>query len=195
MVHQRCRTSTYRAFQRAVIATAALVVIGCTSTIQEGSHCTVEPGFLDSAATYSWLSDNAITVHDETGYISPAIVAALRDRVVTDLAAKGFVLSDPTAQADALQIQLTLRVRREIVAVSRDDRMDGCRFPDCIQSPTDPGNWIFTKTIGFLSADAYFDEEPIWRGWVEQELFPADRDRADAVLSEAVPRLLNAFPP
>lgn len=176
----------------------AALVSGCASTIQQGSHCSVEEGFLTSQDAYRWRDDLPIRIIDETGYISPMIAAELEASAIAELEAKGFVLAEQGADQDqaGLEIQLALRVRREIDSANvYGEELGACRDPYCVRSPTDPGVRFLTRTIGFLTADAYFDGKPIWRGWVEKTLHPSERDNAGAVIGKAMPLLFTDFPP
>ena len=71
-----------------------------------------------------------------------------------------------------------------------------CVDTDCWER-VDPGSTtrMDMRTIGFLAADVFYAGEPIWRGWVERNLFPKDRDQSEAVIRESIPALFESFPP
>ncbi|MEQ8692906.1 MAG: hypothetical protein RIC89_18990 [Pseudomonadales bacterium] len=46
-----------------------------------------------------------------------------------------------------------------------------------------------------MAADVFYQGEPIWRGWVETTLYAKDRDQAEEVISNAIPKLFETFPP
>ncbi len=180
------------------LALLVTILAGCAATVQQGSHCTVEEGFLAAQDSYQWRDGLAIHVVDETGYISPAITAELEAATITELQRKRFAMEefDSATASQGLELQLTLRVRREIDSTNvYGEEMGACRDPFCVRSPSDPGVRFLTRTVGFLAADAYFDGKPIWRGWVERNLHPSERDKAGKVISEALPLLFKDFPP
>ena len=135
---------------------------------------------------------------DETGFISPIIKTQLRRAVVEELGRKGFYATgfaagfvDDPAEAD-LELALTLNTRRELQSFE----IDANQCDDCWEVISPGGNSRFTlRTVGFLTADVYSAGEPVWHGWVERNLYPAERDRAPEVLAAAIPRLFENFPP
>jgi hypothetical protein len=173
-----------------------LALVGCATPISKGSHCIVEPGYLDNESTFTWYSEPAIDVDDETGYISPTILRVLEQSVVKELKAKGFTFVDPQASDPGtdLQIALRLKTRRELYSLSINE--SPCRTTDCWERIDMGANVrMDVRTVGFLSADLHHLGEPIWRGWVERELYPSDRDQAESVIEQAVPALFESFPP
>ena len=85
-------------------------------------------------------------------------------------------------------------MRRELVSMTVNE--SPCVDTDCWER-VDPGGTtrMDMRTIGFMAADVYFSGEPIWRGWVERNLYPKDREAAQTVIAEAVPVLFESFPP
>ncbi len=178
---------------------AVFVLTACQVPMQTGNQCVVEPGFLAGQSTFTWRAEQALDVDDRTGYISPIMQRGLAQAVIKELATKGFqfverVAGDESAQATDLEVALTLRTRRELVSLTIND--SPCLDSDCWER-IDPGSStrMDMRTIGFLSADVFYAGEPIWRGWVERNLYPKDRSDAPAVISEAVPALFESFPP
>lgn len=166
--------------------------------MEAGSHCTVETDFLQKQRTFTWGPDGAVDLIDESGYISPAIVAQLKKRVIRELNFKGLrLIESPTPEeAVDLTVELYLRARREVVSRSAYGTLQGpCTHPDCGRGPHPNNLPIDIRTTGFLAADVYYQGEPIWRGWVERLLYPSERDQAAAVINEAVPVLFEKFPP
>ena len=101
--------------------------------------------------------------------------------------------ADVEAYAD-IEIALTLRTRRELVSMTINE--SPCTDNNCWERVNPGANTrMDMRTIGFLAADVYYAGEPIWRGWVERNLYPKDRDAAEEVISEAVPALFESFPP
>ena len=179
-----------------IVLLAAFILSGCQTAMQTGSQCVVEPGFLAGQSTFTWRSAKALDVEDRTGYISPIMERGLAQTVIRELTGKGFafVERDESAQAADIEVALTLRTRRELVSLIIND--SPCLQSDCWER-VDPGSStrMDMRTIGFLSADVFYAGEPIWRGWVERNLYPKDRTDAPAVISEAVPALFESFPP
>jgi len=178
-----------------------LFVAACQAPMQSGNQCVVAPGFLSGASTFTWRSDRALDLDDQTGYISPIIAKGLEQAVIAELQRKGFTFverqqgaSPDMDQAADIEVALTLRTRRELVSLTIDE--SPCVDADCWERVA-PGasTRMDMRTVGFLAADVYFANEPIWRGWVERNLFPKDRDQSAAVISEAVPVLFESFPP
>ncbi len=164
---------------------------GCQTPMQTGSQCVVPSGYLAGESLYSWRNGQAIDVVDGTGYVSPIIEKSLVGSVEKELQGKGF-----SAQPGAdLEFALTLRTRRELVSFDSQDPICGPEH-DCWER-IDMGSQtrMDVRTIGFLAADAYFEGEPIWRGWVETTLYPKDRDGAAEVIERAVVELFETFPP
>lgn len=168
---------------------------GCATPLNKGSHCTVDDSFLNAQTTYSWHTDEAITLSDETGYISPTILAQLELALRQELQNKGLTYVDAGASSDQadLTIAINLRTRRELHSMNTSG--SPCGHEDCWERIDLGGNVrMDLRTSGFLSADAYFQNKPIWRGWVERWLYPSDRDNALEVVGAALPALFEAFP-
>lgn len=173
-------------------ALAFVVLSACQTPMQTGNQCVVEPGFLSGETTFAWHSPEAIDVDDATGYVSPLMQKGLAQAVAAEMGRKGFDLVEP-GQA-GVEVALTLRTRRELVSMTINE--SPCVDSDCWER-VDQGSStrMDMRTIGFLAADVFYNGEPIWRGWVERNLYPKDRSEAQAVISEAVPALLESFPP
>lgn len=178
-----------------------LLLAACQTPMQTGNQCVVAPGFLAGQSTFTWRADKPIDVNDGTGYISPLMERGLADAVIAELSSKGFSfveripdVSGLVDQPADIEVALTLRTRRELVSVTVNN--SPCLDADCWER-IDPGSStrMDTRTVGFMAADVYFAGEPIWRGWVERDLFPQDRDAAKEVISESVPALFESFPP
>lgn len=178
---------------------ACLALGGCATPIQTGSQCTVEPGAFDDEQTFTWHSEPAVALDDQTGFVSPLVVKALEARVIEELSRKGFKFverreTDVDDQWSDLEVSLTLKTRREIICMSADGFQCGrgdCR--DCVDFNF-PAS-METRSVGFLAADIFYLGSPVWRGWVERDLFVGDRNNTDAVINEAVPVLFGTFPP
>lgn len=183
---------------RRLVGVCWLVILtGCATTLNRGSHCSVEPGYLGDTSAYSWYADTAIELNDQTGFVSPLIVTQLQSAIEDELRGKGLVYVDPGAvetEPPEVQVKIGLRTRRELVSLTVNDMP--CAHVDCWErlAVADPTRFD-TQTIGFLSADVYHLGKPIWRGWVERPLYQSDRDEADEVIQAAVPALFESFPP
>jgi len=180
---------------------AALSLAACQAPMQTGSQCVVAPGFLSDASTFTWRSEQPLDLDDHTGYVSPLVAKGLAQAVTAELQSKGFAFVErvagdaPEVEQNAdIEIALTLRTRRELVSMTVNE--SPCVDTDCWER-VDPGatTRMDMRTIGFLAADVYYAGEPIWRGWVERNLFPKDRDQSDAIIRESVPALFESFPP
>ncbi len=185
---------TARSVRASVYLFACLSLAGCATPMTKGSHCTVEPGYLDDEFTYAWLSSQAIKLNDETGYISPVMLAQLEQAVVNELTTKGFQQASSEAETAALKVDVSLNIRRELNAISVSDST--CTYGDCWERVDMGANTrMDIRTIGFLSVDVFHQDKPIWRGWVERPLYPKNRDNAGEIISLAVPALFESFPP
>ncbi len=172
------------------LSAVLFVLTACQTPMQSGSQCVVEPGYLDTENTFSWRQ-GGLDVQDDTGYVSPLMRDALRQAVAGHLAGKGFTATEDTAD---VQVMLTLRTRRELVSFETGG--SPCRDVDCWEQITPgAGTRMDIRTIGFLAADVFYGGKPIWRGWVETNLYPRDRDGAEDVIARAVPELFASFPP
>jgi hypothetical protein len=169
--------------------------------MQTGNQCVVAPGFLSGASTFTWRSDQALDLDDHTGYISPLMAKGLTQAVTAELQNKGFAFVDrvegdsaDVEQSADIEVALTLRTRRELVSMTINE--SPCVDTDCWER-VDPGaaTRMDMRTVGFLAADVYYAGEPIWRGWVERDLFPKDRNQSEVVIRESVPVLFESFPP
>jgi hypothetical protein len=122
------------------------------------------------------------------------MLKVLEEAVVKRLEAKGFTLVDRADTGADVQVALNLRTRRELYSFSSNQST--CLTTDCWER-IDMGASVRmdVRTVGFLSADVYHLGDPIWRGWVERSLSPSDRDAGEAVIEQAVPALLESFPP
>lgn len=184
-----------------LLAMLALALTACATPMQTGSQCVVAPGFLSGQSTFTWRSDKVLDLDDGTGYVSPLVEQGLAQAVIAELRGKGFEFveriegaSADVEQSSDIEVALTLRTRRELVSMTVNE--SPCVETDCWER-VDPGSntRMDMRTVGFLAADVYFGGEPIWRGWVERNLYPKDRDESDAVVREAVPALFATFPP
>lgn len=174
-----------------------LMLAGCATYMESGSHCSIDEQILATNTTYAWHQESALDLIDESGYISPTIVRQLKKRVEAEMASKGYLLIDPaSSNAPAeLELQLYLRARRELQeSGAYAGHVGPCVYPDCWQAPNDASVQINLQTVGFLAADVYKAGEPVWRGWVERLLYPTERDQATSVIEEAVPLLFAKFP-
>ena len=178
-----------------------LLLSACQTPMLTGNQCAVAPGFLAGQSTFTWHSDNPLDLDDRTGYISPLMEKGITQAVIAELSRKGFSFvervqgSGPNAVQNAdVEVALTLRTRRELVSMTVNE--SPCVDTDCWER-IDPGasTRMDMRTIGFLAADVYFAGEPIWRGWVERNLYPKDREQSETVVSESVPALFESFPP
>lgn len=184
-----------------LLLTVCVFLSACQTPMQTGNQCVVAPGFLAGQSTFTWRADKPVDVLDATGYIGPLMERGLAQAVIVELSSKGFSFVERVPDASGLldqpadiEVELTLRTRRELVSVTVND--SPCIEADCWER-IDPGSStrMDTRTVGFMAADVYFAGEPIWRGWVERDLFPQDRDAAELVISESVPALFESFPP
>ena len=183
-----------------LVIVTALVLTACQAPMQTGNQCVVAPGFLSGASTFTWRSDKALDLDDHTGYISPLVEKGLAQAVVAELASKGFSFVervDTAAEGEQtadIEVALTLRTRRELVSMTVNE--SPCVDTDCWER-VDPGSTtrMDMRTIGFLAADVYYADEPIWRGWVERNLYPKDREQTATVVHESIPALFESFPP
>ena len=187
--------------QKLIILAVLLVLGACQTPMQTGNQCVVAPGFLAGQSTFTWRTDTPVDIYDATGYISPLMERGLAEAVIAELSSKGFSfverVADPSGLVDQpadIEVALTLRTRRELVSVTVNE--SPCLEADCWER-IDPGSStrMDTRTVGFMAADVYFAGEPIWRGWVERDLFPQDRNAAEEVIGESVPALFESFPP
>ena len=175
----------------AVLLCIACLLAACQTPMTTGSQCVVEPGYLAQEEQIAWIADTAVDIQDNTGYISPIVAEALRAAVENEVSTKGFAFTE--SEADT-RIKLTLRTRRELVSV--EPVASPCENVDCWERiDMNDGARMEIRTIGFLAADVYHENKPIWRGWVETNLFPKDRDQSEAVIARAVPLLFETFPP
>ena len=99
---------------------------------------------------------------------------------------------DPLAQH--VEVSMVLRTRRELASYS--STASPCDTTDCWERVNTGANVrMDIRTVGFLAAEVYVDGQAIWRGWVETTLYPKDRDAAGEVITRAIPKLFESFPP
>lgn len=173
------------------VLTVSWLLSGCAAQMAGGSECGVEPGYFGDLRRFAWANTPSITVYDDTGYISPLTIAGLKSSIVEHLSAKGFELTDDAGSADFV-LDVSLSTRRELKSVTYPPISDVDRW-ETIEM-TD-GARFDLRTVGFMSVDAFVDGVPVWRGWVERDLYPKDRDRSNLVIGAAVPKVFEAFPP
>ena len=167
------------------------VLTACQTPMQSGSQCLLEPGSLAAATTYTWHFDKPIDVVDDTGYVAPLVVSQMQRAVEAELAGKGFSLVDSGGD---VELSMVLRTRRELASYSSSP--SPCESNDCWERVSTGTNVrMDIRTVGFLAADIYVEGQAIWRGWVETNLYPKDRDAAGEVISRAIPKLFESFPP
>ena len=101
--------------------------------------------------------------------------------------------ASPAGDKSDITIAINLRTRRELHSIETSGSV--CNQEHCWERVDLGANTrMDLRTSGFLSADAFYQNQPIWRGWVERWLYPGDRDNALEVVGTALPALFETFP-
>lgn len=179
---------------RSLLFLSVLLAAGCQTPMYSGSQCVLEPGSMMSMQSYAWKNSDPIEVIDRTGFVSPMVVRRLKSAVERELATKGFRPVRPNEDSADIDLAVTLRTSRELVSYEMDSQV--CADSACWERANTGDNMrMETRTVGFLAADVYLDDAPVWRGWVETSLFREDRDDPSEVMGRAIPKLFETFPP
>lgn len=169
-------------------------VYGCQAPMYAGSQCLLEPGAMAAMQTYAWKNEEPIDLEDGTGFVSPIVLAQLRAAIENELAFKGFRLVSGSEERADMELAVTLRARRELVSYETGGQV--CADTACWEKVNrNAGMRVETRTVGFLASDVYIDGSAVWRGWVETSLYRGDRDEPSEVMSRAIPKLFETFPP
>ena len=180
-------------FRSLMLLASLTILAGCQTPMQSGSQCTMAPGSMAAYNSFAWRSDPAIDLVDDTGYVSPLVIAGLQNAVEDLMKTKGFTKAETPEAAD-LALDLTLRTRRELVSFETGGQV--CADTSCWEKAnTGMSTRMDVRTIGFLAADVYLEDAAVWRGWVETTLYPSDRDNSSEVVERALPKLFETFPP
>ncbi len=170
---------------------------GCATPMTSGSDCTVEPGALAGMTTFAFRNTPAIDLNDNTGSVSPIHLRQLEEAIITALQMRGFrYIDSPDTERADLEVAVALQVRRELISLreteSPSPNVDCWERIDMGSAST-----MQVRSTGFMTADIFYLDDPIWRGWVERALSPNDRarDQAPVTIAESVPKLFEGFPP
>lgn len=176
-----------------LILLGTMFLFGCQTPMYAGSQCSLEPGSMAGMQTYVWKDGLPIDLDDRTGFVSPLVTSQLKLAIEQELASKGFRAVASDAEAD-MELSVTLKARRELISFDAGGQV--CADSACWEKVnTNSGMRVETRTVGFLASDVYLDGNPVWRGWVETALFRDDRDDPSEVMSRAIPKLFESFPP
>ncbi|MGI9292532.1 MAG: DUF4136 domain-containing protein [Pseudomonadales bacterium] len=176
---------------RGVILLALLLFITACTTLKTGSECYIDEETLAGYQTFSWISANALTVYDETQYVSPRMIEQIMDGIQNGFEDAGYGAIESEEDADFLvSAVITTRQTREDVIYFP------AKSPDFLNSVERGDVHLKLKTSGFLAVDVYDGTTgaPLWRGWAERPLDISDRKKAKQVIRQAVTTIIAQFP-
>ncbi|MGI9285605.1 MAG: DUF4136 domain-containing protein [Pseudomonadales bacterium] len=172
------------------LLTLLLFITACTS-LKTGSECYIDEQTLSGYQTFSWISDDALTVFDETHYISPLMIEQIINGIQNGFEDAGYSAIESEDDADFLvSAVITTRQSHEDVIYFP------ARSPDALSSIERGDVHLKLKTSGFLAVDVYDGTTgaPLWRGWAERPLEISDRNNAKQVIRQAVTTIIAQFP-
>ncbi len=172
------------------LLTLLLLTAACTS-LKTGSECYIDEQTLSGYQTFSWISDDALTVFDETQYISPLMIEQIVNGIQNGFEDAGYTVIESEDDADFLvSAVITTRQAHE------DTIYFPARSPDALNSIERGDVNLELKTSGFLAVDVYDGTtgQPLWRGWAERPLNISDRKNAKTVIRQAVTTIIAQFP-
>lgn len=179
-----------QALRNLALLTLLILATACTS-LQTGSECYIDEEILSGYQTFSWISDDALTVFDETQYVSPLMIEQIINGIQNGFEDAGYTVIESEEDADFLvSAVITTRQSRE------DTIYFPARSPDVLNSIERGDVNLELKTSGFLAVDVYDGTtgQPLWRGWAERPLDISDRKNAKTVIRQAVTTIIAQFP-
>lgn len=172
------------------LVTCLLFAAGCT-TLQTGSECYIDEQVLSGYQTFSWISEEALIVYDETQGISAEMIEQIMNGIQNGFEDAGYSLIESEDDADFLvSAVITTHQTRE------DTIYFPAKSPDALSSIERGDVHLQAKTNGFLAVDVYdgITGQPLWRGWAERPLNISDRKNAKTIIRQAVTTIIAQFP-
>ncbi len=172
------------------LLTFLLWTTACT-TLTTGSECYIDEQLLTGYQTFSWISDDALTVYDETQYVSPLMIEQIINGIQNGFEDAGYSVIESEDDADFLvSAVITTRQTRE------DTIYFPAKSPDALNSIERGDVHLKAKVSGFLAVDVYDGTtgQPLWRGWAERPLDISDRKNAKTIIRQAVTTIIAQFP-
>lgn len=172
------------------LLTLLLLSASCT-TLKTGSECYIDEETLTGYQTFSWISEDAMTVYDETQYVSPLMIELIMNGIQNGFEDAGYSIIESEEDADFLvSAVITTRQTHE------DTIYFPAKSPDFLNSVERGDVHLELKTSGFLAVDVYdgMTGQPLWRGWAERPLDISDRNNAKKVIRQAVTTIIAQFP-
>lgn len=176
---------------RHVTLLAVLLIAAACTSLKTGSECYIDEKTLTGYQTFSWISADALTVFDETQYISPLMVEQIMNGIQTGFEEAGYTMIESEDAADFLvSAVITTRQSREGTIYFP------ARSPDVLHSIERGNVRLEVKTSGFLAVDVYdgTSGQPLWRGWAQRPLDISDHKNAKTVIRQAVTTIIAQFP-
>lgn len=172
------------------LLTLLLLATACT-TLTTGSECYIDERVLSGYQTFSWISDDAVTVFDETQYVSPLMIEQIINGIQNGFEDAGYTAIESEDDADFLvsAVVTTHQAREDTIYFP-------AKSPDALNSIERGDVHLELKTSGFLAVDVYDGTtgQPLWRGWAERPLNISDRNSAKSVIRQAVTTIIAQFP-
>ncbi len=183
-------THIVRGLRRIALLTCVLLVTACSS-LKTGSECYIDEQILSGYQTFSWISDDALIMYDETQRVSPLMIEQVMNGIQNGFEDAGYTMIESEDDADFLvSAVITTHQTHE------DTIYFPAKSPDALSSIERGDVHLEAKINGFLAVDVYDGTtgQPLWRGWAERPLNISDRKNAKTIIRQAVTSIIAQFP-
>lgn len=177
-----------------IILSALLAILaGCTTTMESGSACVVEDEYFQVNRAMAWSEDYARISQDPLDAIAPVTLEQLRLEIQAQLEALGFDFVADAADAQML-VSFVVATRQEISSGSY-------AYPDSYWwgvygHPMVVIHESTERREAYLAIDLAEAKtsRPLWRGWAQQPVSPANRSNPVPLIKKAVTSILDELP-
>ena len=172
------------------VALLAVALTGCATTMTVSSHFEPTAEFA-RYRNYDWGPADALPTGDPRLDTNPFFQDYLQGAIEKQLTLKG--LEKSTSGTPDLLIHYHANVSQRI-NVNRVDRERGyCYGDDCLVKTEVDDYEAGTLVLDVVDTRT---NKVVWRGWAQDSVegVIGDRDRMEAKIDEAVPRMLNRLP-
>lgn len=171
------------------------IIAGCATTIETGAHFDEAADF-GAYETFSWIAERPYIGGDPAVRPTPAVETAIDSAIRHQLEKRGYRFVRDRDSADFV-VAYTIGAREQIRPEDYPSDFRGFmswHVPGSLQAVHDP--YPHTYTEGTLSVDL-FDRasgRPVWHGWAQKTITPADRRDPEASVSRGLDRIFREFP-
>lgn len=190
----------------AIMALGTIGLSGCASGPQTVVDYDASAGFSDYQS-FAWAGEEPVNTDGVNRTVSALTKRQIADAVAGELGRKGYAFVEDTEAADFLvmvtlgrrdQIEIDSFAETQYAYVPRSSRATGYAPGVYGYGYKTTGQTVEAYTEGSISIDIFDNDvgRPVWFGHVSDEVTPLiNREQAKAMILEAVPTVLDQFPP